>query len=221
LAGTQQFIGAMDLAARGVRTIGIPATIDKDIACSHYAIGFDTACNTSIECIDKLSDTMQSHERCSIVEVMGRNAGHLALYVGIAVGAAAVLVPEKPLDIKGVVEGIRKFRIQGRRHFIIIVAEGCSRATDLSRQIKEETGMDPRVTILGHIQRGGRPNARDRVVASRMGVYAIDILAEGRYNRVVSIINGEMRDFDIKEALTMKKDLQETMYRTAVTLTKA
>ena len=220
IGGDGTFRGALDLSDMDVPVIGIPATIDNDIACTNYAIGFDTACNAGIDCIDRLSDTMQSHERCSVVEVMGRSAGHLALYVAIAVGAAAVLVPEKPVDFhQDVIENIRKSRIQGRRHFIIIVAEGCCRATDVGRQIKEETGLDPRVTILGHIQRGGSPSARDRVTAARLGVYAVDALLEGRFNRVVCIRNGEMFDTDIKEALSMKKDLQETMYQTARKLT--
>ncbi len=220
IGGDGTFRGGRDLAALGVPVIGVPGTIDNDIACTHYSIGFDTACNTAIECIDKLSDTMQSHERCSVVEVMGRHAGHLALYVGIAVGATAVLMPEKPVDFEtDVVEKIRRSRINGRNHFIIIVAEGCCRATDVGTQIHEAMGLDPRVTILGHIQRGGRPNARDRVTASRMGLYAVEALLEGRANRVVCIVNGEMVDFDIDEALSMKKGLQESMYKACVTLT--
>ena len=220
IGGDGTFRGALDLAAQGVSVIGIPGTIDNDIGCTNYSIGFDTACNTAIDCIDRLSDTMQSHERCSVVEVMGRHAGHLALYVGIAVGAVAMLVPEKPVDFnKDVVEKIRMQRIQGRRHFIIIVAEGSMKATDAGRMIKEQTGLDPRVTILGHIQRGGRPNARDRVTASRMGVYAVDALVQGRQGRVVCIQNGEMCDYDIREALKMKRDLQGSMYDTAIKLT--
>ncbi len=220
IGGDGTFRGGLDLARLGVPVIGIPGTIDNDIACTHYSIGFDTACNTAIECIDRLSDTMQSHERCSVVEVMGRHAGHLALYVGIAVGATAVLVPEKPVNFsQDVAEKIRKARINGRSHFIIIVAEGCCRATDVGIQIKEATGLDPRVTILGHIQRGGRPNARDRVTASRMGLYAVETLLSGQKNRVICVVNGEMCDIDIEEALSMKKGLQESMYNACVTLT--
>ena len=221
IGGDGTFRGARDLSQLGVPMVGIPATIDNDIACTHYSIGFDTACNTAIDAVDKLRDTMQSHERCSVVEVMGRHAGHLALYVGIACGATAVLVPERPVDVsKDVVETIREARIRGRSNYIIIVAEGAMRATDVARVIKEETGLDPRVTILGHIQRGGSPHARDRVAASRMGYYAVEALERGHYNRVVCIRNGEMVDFDINEALDMKKDLQEIMYRTCMTLTK-
>ncbi len=220
IGGDGTLRGAKDLAAAGISTIGVPATIDNDLACSHYSIGFDTACNTAIDCIDKLRDTMQSHERCSVVELMGRHAGHLAVYVAIAVGATAVLVPEKELNFeRDVVEKIRVGRINGRNHFIIIVAEGVGRATDVALRIKEETGMDPRVTILGHIQRGGSPHARDRVTASRMGLYAVEAMLEGKTNRAVAIVNGEMCDFDINEALNMKKDLQESMYIASQTLT--
>ncbi|MEG2857855.1 MAG: 6-phosphofructokinase, partial [Clostridia bacterium] len=180
IGGDGTFRGARDLAAHGISTIGVPATIDNDISSTHYSIGFDTACNTALDAVDKLRDTMQSHERCSVVEVMGRHAGHLALYVGIACGATAVLVPEKDLDFeKDVVEKIRLGRINKRSHFIIIVAEGVGNAIEVSRKIQEETGIDSRVTILGHIQRGGSPTARDRVMASRMGEYAVETIMAG------------------------------------------
>jgi len=220
IGGDGTFRGALDLAKHGVSVVGIPATIDNDIACTHYSIGFDTACNTAMDAIDKLRDTMQSHERCSVVEVMGRNAGHLAHYVGIACGATAVLVPEQEVDFeRDVAEKIRRSRIAGRSHFLIIVAEGYGRATELSRSIKEYTGLDPRVTILGHIQRGGSPTARDRVMASRMGVYAVNALLEGKTNRIVSMYNSEITDFDIDEALAMKKGLQASMVDTVSVLT--
>ena len=215
VGGDGTFRGAMDLAKHGVPSVGIPATIDNDIACTNYSIGFDTACNTAIEAMDKLRDTMASHERCSLVEVMGHRAGHLAVYVGIACGANVVLVPERPYDFKrDVAEKIRRARISGRGHFDMIVAEGVGNIHDLAAQIKEETGLDPRVTILGHIQRGGAPNARDRVTASRMGRHAVELLIEGRYNRVVAIKGGHLQDFGMDEALTMEKGLQETMYDT-------
>ncbi len=221
IGGDGTFRGARDLAAQGIATIGVPATIDNDVACTHYSIGFDTACNTAIEAIDRLRDTMQSHERCSVVEVMGRHAGHLAMYVGIACGATAVLVPEKETDFeRDVAEPIREGRIRGRNNFIIIVAEGAARAIDVAQNIKEQTGLDPRVTILGHVQRGGSPTARDRVTASRMGLCAVEALRDGKSNRVVCIQNGEMCDFDINEALEMKRGLQESMYHTSVMLTK-
>ena len=164
----------------------VPATIDNDIGCSNYTIGFDTACNTAIECVDKLRDTMQSHERCSVVEVMGRHAGYLALYVGISVGATAVLIPERPVDFdRDVVEKIRQARLSGTTHYMVVVAEGAGSAVDIGKRIHEELGIDPRVTVLGHIQRGGSPSARDRETASRMGYEAVQSLAEGRGNRII------------------------------------
>ena len=170
----------------------------------------------SVDAIDKLRDTMQSHERCSVVEVMGHRAGHLAVYVGIAVGANAIIVPEHPLDFeRDIVEKIRHARIHGHSHFIIIVAEGAGSAVELSQKIKDAAGMDPRITVLGHTQRGGSPSARDRVTASRMGKYALDVLLEGKTNRVIGIIDGNMQDFDIYEALEMKRELQASMYETA------
>ena len=163
IGGDGTFRGALELSRLGVPVVGVPATIDNDVGCTNYTIGFDTACNTAIECIDKLRDTMQSHERCSVVEVMGRNAGFLALYVGMAVGATAVLVPERELDFqKDVVERIRHSRLAGNTHFMIVVAEGVGSAVDIGKRIHDELGLDPRITVLGHIQRGGSPNARDR-----------------------------------------------------------
>ncbi len=222
IGGDGTFRGALDLSKHGTSVVGIPATIDNDIACTEYSIGFDTACNTAIESIDKLRDTMQSHERCSVVEVMGRKAGHIAMYVGIAVGATAVLVPENPFDLEnGVIEKIRAARLSGRTHFMIIVAEGAGSAFDVAAGIKEITGLDPRVTVLGHVQRGGSPTARDRVTASRMGNYAVKILVEGKSNRVVSSVKGDINDIDIHEALKMKKGLQESMLHVLSDLTGA
>ena len=220
IGGDGTYRGALDLSKHGVSVIGIPGSIDNDIACTEYSIGFDTACNTAIESIDKLRDTMQSHERCSIVEVMGRKAGHIALYVGIAVGATAVLVPEKELDFEhDVIEKIRAARLTGRTHFMIIVAEGVGSAFDIATQIKDITGLDPRVTVLGHVQRGGSPTARDRVTASRMGFHAVQIIAEGKTNRVVVLKNGEITDLDMPEALVMQKGLKESMMACLNTLT--
>ena len=188
--------------------VGIPGTIDNDIACTNYCIGFDTAANTAIECIDKLRDTMQSHERCSVVEVMGRNAGHLALYVGLAVGATAVLVPEskESFDME-VIEKIRNARLNGFTHYMVVVAEGAGSAFDVAAKIKDEIAIDPRVTVLGHIQRGGTPTARDRVNATMMGYRAVALLAEGKTNRVVCINNGIMCDVDIEEGLAQSKGI--------------
>lgn len=219
IGGDGTFRGARDLAAHGISTVGVPATIDNDIACTHYSIGFDTACNTAMEAIDKLRDTMQSHERCSVVEVMGRHAGHLALNVGIACGATAVLVPEKEMDFQtDIVEKIREGRINKRSHYIIIVAEGVGNAIEVSEKIREETGIDARVTILGHIQRGGSPTSQDRVIASCMGEYAVRTLLDGKSNRVVCSINSEIVDHDIAEALQMHKDISHSMYQTSRTM---
>jgi len=208
IGGDGTFRGVQALSKHGISVVGIPATIDNDIACTDYTIGFDTASNTAVDAIDRLRDTMQSHERCSVVEVMGRNAGHLALYVGLAVGATAVLMPEVPMDFqRDVVEKIRRARLSGKTHFMIVVAEGAGSAMDISNRIQEELCLDPRVTILGHIQRGGTPSARDRVMATRMGYEAVEVLASGRTNRVVCARNGGMIDVDINEGLAMKKGL--------------
>ena len=210
IGGDGTFRGARALSKYGINVIGIPGTIDNDISCTNYCIGFDTAANTAIECIDKLRDTMQSHERCSVVEVMGRNAGYLAMYVGLAVGATAVLVPEKPIDFqRDVIEKLRNARLRGFTHYMIVVAEGAGHATDIARQIKEAIDLDPRVTVLGHIQRGGSPNGRDRVNATKMGYLAVELLREGKSNRIVCTHDGGFTDVDIDEALNMKKYMQE------------
>ncbi len=213
--GDGTYRGALSLARLGVPCIGIPGTIDNDIGCTEYTIGFDTACNTAIQCIDKLRDTMQSHERISVVEVMGRRAGHLALNVGCAVGAAAVLVPEHEGNFEtDVIEKIRQARINSRHHHIIIVAEGYSMTTqEVADRVQEETGMDTRVTILGHIQRGGAPSAHDRITATRMGNYAVHALMEGKEKCIVAMQQGKIVDIDIEEALEMKKPLDEELYQ--------
>ena len=220
IGGDGTFRGAQDLSKFGVSVVGIPGTIDNDIVCTDYTIGFDTAANTAVECMDKLRDTMQSHERCSVVEVMGRNAGHLALYVGLATGATAVLVPEKPVDFdRDVIDRIRQARLAGNTHFMIIVAEGAGSAIEIGKGIHEELGLDPRVTILGHIQRGGTPSARDRVMASRMGYHAVKTLADGKTNRVICARAGQMVDIDITEGLSMKKGLNEQQYEVLQAMT--
>ena len=208
IGGDGTFRGAQALSRHGIAVVGVPATIDNDIACSNYCIGFDTAANTAIDCIDKLRDTMQSHERCSVVEVMGRNAGHLALYVGLAVGATAVLVPESKENFHdGIIEKIRNARLNGFTHYMIVVAEGAASAMEVAQKIKEEICIEPRVTVLGHIQRGGTPTGRDRVTATRMGYRAVDLLAAGKSNRVVCINDGHMNDMDIEEALQLRKGI--------------
>ena len=217
--GDGTFRGAQALSRKGVPCIGVPGTIDNDIGCSDYTIGFDTACNTAIECIDKLRDTMQSHERCSVVEVMGRRAGHLALQVGCAVGATAICLPERQLDFDTeIVERMRISRIKGRNHHIIIVAEGYGSAQEVADQIHEATGIDTRVTILGHIQRGGSPSAMDRVMATRMGYAAVRALMEGKTNRVVVSDNNIVTDIDIEEGLAQSKDLNQCLFEAQQTV---
>jgi len=210
IGGDGTFMGASALSRYGINVICIPATIDNDICCTNYSIGFDTAANTAIECIDKLRDTMQSHERCSVVEVMGRNAGYLAMYVGLAVGATAVLVPEKEFDFENdVIEKIRKARLNGFTHYMIVVAEGAGSAAKIAEKIKECIDLDPRVTVLGHIQRGGCPTGRDRVNATKMGYLAVELLLGGKTNRIICTNNGRYTDIDIQEGLTMNRSIQD------------
>lgn len=209
IGGDGTFRGALALSKHGINVVGIPATIDNDICCTNYCIGFDTAANTAIECIDKLRDTMQSHERCSVVEVMGRNAGYLAMYVGLAVGATAVLVPEEPIDFEqDVIEKIRQARLNGFTHYMIVVAEGAGSAADIAAKIKEAIDLDPRVTVLGHIQRGGVPTGRDRINATKMGYLAVEALLAGKNNRIICTNQGTYTDIDISEALAMCKKIQ-------------
>ena len=219
IGGDGTFRGAQALSRKGVPCIGVPGTIDNDIVCTDYTIGFDTACNTAIECIDKLRDTMQSHERCSVVEVMGRRAGHLALQVGCAVGATAICLPERQLDFDvDIVEKMRIGRIKGRNHHIIIVAEGYGSAQEVADQIHEATGIDTRVTILGHIQRGGSPSAMDRVMATRMGYAAVRALMEGKTNRVIVSDANLVTDIDIEEGLAKHKDLNQCLFEAQQTV---
>ena len=195
-------------------------TIDNDIVCTDYTIGFDTAANTAVECMDKLRDTMQSHERCSVVEVMGHRAGYLALYVGVAIGATAVLVPERSYDFeKHVAEKIRRARISGKTNFMIVVAEGAASGMAVGEQIKKELGLDPRVTILGHIQRGGSPTAKDRVTATRMGYEAVQLLAEGKTNRIVCAKGDRITNVDIDEGLAMTKTLNHEEFEVMTVMT--
>ncbi len=214
IGGDGTFRGASALSCHGINVICIPATIDNDICCTNYSIGFDTAANTAIECIDKLRDTMQSHERCSVVEVMGRNAGYLAMYVGLAVGATAVLVPEKEFDFeKDVIEKIRKARLNGFTHYMIVVAEGAGSAAKIAEKIKETIDLDPRVTVLGHIQRGGCPTGRDRVNATKMGYLAVEMLLNGKTNRIICTHNGSFTDVDIQDGLAMNRNIQDIEVR--------
>ena len=206
IGGDGTFRGAQELSKCGVSVVGIPGTIDNDIVCTEYTIGFDTAANTAVECIDKLRDTMQSHERCAVVEVMGRHAGYLALYVGVAVGATAVLVPEHPYDFHSqVAEKIRHARLNDKTNFMIVVAEGAASAVDVGRQIQEELG--------------GSPTAKDRVMATRMGYEAVRILAEGKTNRVICTKDDQIIDLDIDEGLAMKKTLNSEEFKVMTVMT--
>lgn len=213
IGGDGSFQGAQKLAALGINTIGLPGTIDLDIACTDYTIGFDTACNTAMEAIDKVRDTSTSHERCSIIEVMGRGAGHIALWCGLANGAEEVLLPEKyDYDEERLIEQIAHAREMGKQHYIIINAEGVGHSQSMAKRIEEATGIETRATILGHMQRGGSPTCKDRVYASTMGCIAVDLLCEGKSNRLVAYKNGEFVDYDIDEALAMTKSIPEYQY---------
>lgn len=208
IGGDGSFRGARDLSREGLPTIAIPGTIDNDIGCSEYTIGYDTCLNTVIEAIDKIRDTSSSHERCSVIEVMGRDAGYIAASAGIACGAEVVLIPEKPYSFdEDVLRPILEGKTRGRRQSIVIVAEGVKgmNVIEMAKEIEDKTGIESRGTILGHIQRGGTPTARDRIMASQMGVKAVDLLLEGKSNRVVCVQQGKLVDIDIEEGLTMKK----------------
>ena len=199
--------------------MGIPGTIDNDIACTDYTIGYDTALNTAMEMIDRIRDTTESHDRCSVVEVMGRRCGDIALNTGVAVGALTTLVPEIPYDFqKDVLDRIRLAQSTGKRHYIIVVAEGVGHTQELAERIQKETGIESRATILGHVQRGGAPTLRDRVVASRMGYHAVELLQNGLGNRVVAMKGEQIVDFDITEALDMPRTFDEKMYRVSAIL---
>ena len=219
IGGDGSFAGAQKLANLGINTVGIPGTIDLDIACTEYTLGFDTAVNTAMEAIDKVRDTSTSHERCSIIEVMGRDAGYIALWCGIANGAEDILLPEKyDYDEQKIVNNIIENRKRGKKHHIIINAEGIGHSTSMAKRIEAATGIETRATILGYMQRGGVPTCRDRVYGSVMGAYAVDLLAEGKTMRVVAYQNGEVVDYDINEALAMKKTISEYEIEVAVNL---
>ena len=219
IGGDGSFAGAQKLANLGVNTIGVPGTIDLDIACTDYTIGFDTAVNTAMEAIDKVRDTSTSHERCSIIEVMGRDAGYLALWCGIANGAERILMPEEhDFDEQALIEDIMKNKKRGKKNYIIINAEGIGDSINMAKRIEEATGIETRATILGHMQRGGSPTCKDRVYASIMGAMAVDLLCQGKTNRVVGYKNGQYVDYDIEEALAMKKTISDYQYNIAKSL---
>ncbi|MDO4478973.1 MAG: 6-phosphofructokinase [Lachnospiraceae bacterium] len=219
IGGDGSYMGAAKLANHGINVIGLPGTIDLDIGCTEYTIGFDTAVNTAMQAIDKVRDTSASHERVSIVEVMGRNAGYIGLWCGIANGAEDILLPEKfNYDEQAVIDNIIENRRYGKRHHIIVNAEGIGHSASMARRIEAATGLETRATILGHMQRGGSPTARDRVYASTMGCMAVDLLLAGKTRRVVGYNNGQFRDYDISEALAMSKGISEYQYEVAVAL---
>ena len=213
IGGDGSFAGAQKLANLGINTVGVPGTIDLDIACTEYTIGFDTAVNTAMQAIDKVRDTSTSHERCSIIEVMGRNAGYIALWCGIANGAEDILIPEQyDYDEQKIINNIIESRKRGKKHHIIINAEGIGHSASMAKRIEAATGIETRATILGHMQRGGTPTCKDRVYASIMGAKAAMLLAEGKSNRLVAYKHGEFVDYDIQEALNMTKDISEEQY---------
>lgn len=217
IGGEGTLKGAKALSEKGVNCVFIPATIDNDVACSDYSIGFDTAMNTAMEMVDKIRDTAQSHEKCSVVEVMGRHCGDIALSTGIAVGATAILIPEVTQDFdKDVISRIKYTQKMGKRHFIIIVAEGSGKSTEIAKKIEAETGIHSRSTILGHVQRGGSPTLRDRVVASSMGCHAVDILMRGEKNRAVASKCGNIVDLDLENAVESKKVFDIDLYENAL-----
>ena len=221
IGGDGSFAGAQKLAGFGVNTVGVPGTIDLDIACTEYTIGFDTAVNTAMQAIDKVRDTSTSHERCSIIEVMGRNAGYIALWCGIANGAEDILIPEQyDYDEQKIINNIINNRKRGKKHHIIINAEGVGHSTSMARRIEAATGVETRATILGYMQRGGSPTCRDRVYATMMGAMAVDLLCEGKSNRVVGFSHGEFKDFDINEALGMNKGVSDYMIKVAKDMSK-
>ena len=216
IGGDGSFRGARDLSLRGIPCIGLPGTIDTDISCTDYTIGYDTCLNTIVQMVDRIRDTSESHDRCTVVEVMGRGAGYLALEAGIAVGATSIIVPEVEYDIeRDVIARIREFQKTGKKHFIVIVAEGVGGTAEIAKKIEAETGVESRATILGHVQRGGSPTARDRIMASQMGSRAVDLLTQGIGNRVIGIRDNKIVDFDIFEALKMTKTIDMKDYELA------
>ena len=217
IGGDGSFRGALELSRHGVPCIGVPGTIDNDIACTEYTIGFDTAMNTAMEMVDKIRDTAQSHDSCSVIEVMGRHAGYIAVQTGIAVGATAIMVPEVPVNIDRIIKKINTTKSNGKKHFIVIVAEGVGGGEEIAKQIMAGTGVYSRSTVLGHVQRGGRPTLRDRLIATQMGYEAVQLLKESIGNRVVAYKLGKVVNYDIYEALNMTKGIDEHLCEIAIT----
>ncbi|MDE5764820.1 MAG: 6-phosphofructokinase [Ruminococcus sp.] len=215
IGGDGSFRGAADLSAMGVLCVGLPGTIDNDISCTDYTIGFDTAMNTAMELVDKLRDTSQSHDRISVVEVMGRGAGHIAVNTGIACGATDIITKEVPYDLDRIAATMLEKKARGKQNFVVIVAEGIGHSQEIAAELEKKTGIEARATILGHVQRGGNPTVRDRVEATRMGYYAVELLEKGIGNRVVGIKDSKIVDYDIQEALSMKKPYEVDLHRIA------
>jgi 6-phosphofructokinase 1 len=220
VGGDGSFRGARDLSNSGLPTIAMPGTIDNDIACTEYTIGYDTCLNTVIDAIDKIRDTTSSHERCSVIEVMGRGAGYIALEAGIACGADVILIPEQEHDFdKDILRPILEAKSRGKKHAIVVVAEGIGGVIEIAKQIEDAAGIESRATILGHVQRGGSPTVRDRVIASQMGARCVELLLEGKANRIVRVNNGLIDDIDINEGLEMKKEIPQELLALAKKLT--
>lgn len=219
IGGDGSFHGAKRIMGHGITCIGVPGTIDNDIACSEYTVGFDTAMNTAVQMVDRIRDTAQSHDRCSVVEVMGRHCGDLALQTGIATGATAILVPEVEYNIeRDVISRIVNTQKTGKKHFIIVVAEGVGGVEDLAKYVEQRLGIETRATVLGHVQRGGTPTLRDRVVASEMGYRAVQLLDQEVGNRVVAMRDGKIIDLAFDEALSMKRVFDENLYKVALSI---
>ena len=214
IGGDGSFRGAGDLSSLGIPCIGIPGTIDNDIQCTEYTIGYDTAMNTAVDMIDKLRDTTQSHDRCSVVEVMGRRAGYIAVNVALAVGAEAAITLERPYDLNEIADRMKKTTSEknGKHHFIIVVAEGVGHSEEIAKKLEELTGIEARATVLGHVQRGGAPTIHDRVVATEMGYRAVELLEQGIGNRIIGVKDGQIYDIDIQEGLAMKKNFLDRRY---------
>ncbi len=216
IGGDGSFRGARDLSLRGIPCIGVPGTIDNDIVSSDYTIGYDTCLNTVMQMVDRVRDTVESHSRCIVVEVMGNRCGDLTLNAGIAVGATAIVIPEIQSDIeKHVIERIRRTQKTDKKHFIVMVAEGIGGVEELARKIEKECGVESRAIVLGHVQRGGSPTVRDRVAASQMGYKAVQLLMQGIGNRVVVQKDDHIIDYDIYEALSMERTVNEELYKIA------
>lgn len=221
IGGDGSYRGALGLSRQGINTVGVPGTIDLDIACSEYTIGFDSAINTAMVAIDKIRDTSSSHERCSVIEVMGRNAGFIALWTGVSTGAEDILLPEKyNFDEQELINNVIRSRKKGKKHHLVINAEGIGHSTSMAKRIEAATGIETRATILGYMQRGGQPTCKDRYYASIMGAYAADLICKGETNRVVAYKNGQFVDFDIEEALSMTKSLNEYQYEIGYSLSR-